>query len=66
MFRIDRMPTSDELNSCEYLRNVLKETLRVVAPGACVFRNAAETIKCGGFRIPAGYSASSFLPVLVP
>lgn len=53
---LDRLPSTEELDSCEYLQNVLHEVLRVESPGALIFRHASKDLKCGEYTIPKGYA----------
>ncbi|KAJ4250251.1 hypothetical protein NW762_012066 [Fusarium torreyae] len=47
-------PTYNDINSCTYLENVIKEALRIYAPSTSHHRAAGEEVTIDGLRIPKG------------
>ncbi|MFB6300300.1 MAG: cytochrome P450 [Halobacteriales archaeon] len=50
----DNDPTMQDLPALEYTEHVINESLRLYPPAYVIFREAADDIQIGGYRIPAG------------
>jgi len=47
-----RLPTADDVRALPYIRQVMKETLRLYPPAWTILREAIDSIEVGGLTIP--------------
>ncbi|XP_063914644.1 cytochrome P450 4C1-like [Zophobas morio] len=60
---IEKDPTLEDISRLDYLKRVVKETMRLVPIIPFILRYTDEDIKCGSYVFPAG--SNFFVPIIV-